>query len=302
MAGTAAEDRFNSAGQGPIALWEKLHCALRGLNRGGNGQCSLARTYFAPIDAPWNGANRGRDAVNAATSTARALKPGMDPTEWKVRVDLAAAFRLAALQDWDELLFAHLSARVPNHPNQFLMHPAAILFEEVTASNLHKLDENCNHVEPSDELPHKFAFPFHKGIYDAFPQAQCVMHLHTKYATAVAMQEHGLIPGNQYALWLGPVGYHDYEGLLSTRRGRPAPGAKFRQQADRPAARPRLRAVGPQRARGLYAGVSRHPRLRDAGPLGGRCGRSLTCRRKRCSTRRSAKQKSSPTAISRSIR
>jgi ribulose-5-phosphate 4-epimerase/fuculose-1-phosphate aldolase len=154
--------------------------------------------------------------VNAATSAARALKPGMDPAEWKARVDLAAAFRLAALQDWDELLFAHLSARVPNHPNQFLMHPAAILFEEVTASNLHKLDENCNHVEPSDELPHKFAFPFHKGIYDAFPQAQCVMHLHTKYATAVAMQEHGLIPGNQYAMWLGPVGYHDYEGLLST--------------------------------------------------------------------------------------
>jgi ribulose-5-phosphate 4-epimerase/fuculose-1-phosphate aldolase len=136
----------------------------------------------------------------------------MDPEEWKVRVDLAAAFRLAALQGWDELLFAHLSARVPGHPNQFLMHPAAILFEEVTASNLHKLDEHCNHVEPSDELPHKFAFPFHKGIYDAFPQAQCVVHLHTKYVTAVAMQEQGLVPGNQYSLWLGPIGYHDYEG------------------------------------------------------------------------------------------
>jgi ribulose-5-phosphate 4-epimerase/fuculose-1-phosphate aldolase len=65
-------------------------------------------------------------------------------------------------------------------------------------------------------LPHKFAFPFHKGIYDAFPQAQCVMHLHTKYVTAAAMQEQGIIPGNQYAMWLGPVGYHDYEGLLST--------------------------------------------------------------------------------------
>ncbi|MGC1251758.1 MAG: class II aldolase/adducin family protein, partial [Xanthobacteraceae bacterium] len=106
--------------------------------------------------------------MNAATSAARALKPGIDPAEWKARVDLAAAFRLAAMQDWDELLFAHLSARVPDHPNQFLMHPAAILFEEVTASNLHKLDEHCNHVEPSDELPHKFAFPFHKGVYDAF--------------------------------------------------------------------------------------------------------------------------------------
>ena len=142
--------------------------------------------------------------MQASTSAARARKPAMDPEEWKARVDLAAAFRLAAMQDWDELLFAHLSARVPGDPNQFLMHPAAMLFEEVTASNLHKLDENCNHVVPSDEMPHKFAFPFHKGIYDAFPQAQCVMHLHTKYVTAVAMQEQGLIPGNQYAMWLGP--------------------------------------------------------------------------------------------------
>ena len=96
------------------------------------------------------------------------------------------------------------------------MHPAHMLFEEVTASNLHKLDENCNHVVPSDEMPHKFAFPFHKGIYDAFPAAQCVMHLHTKAVTAVAMQDQGLIPGNQYALWLGPIGYHNYEGLVST--------------------------------------------------------------------------------------
>lgn len=150
--------------------------------------------------------------IAASTAAGRSI----DPEEWKVRVDLAAAFRLAAANGWDELLFAHLSARVPGHPDQFLMHPAALLFEEVTASNLHKLDEHCNHVEPCDELPHKFAFPFHKGIYDACPQAQCIVHLHTKAVTAVAMQEQGLIPGNQYALWLGPIGYHDYEGLLST--------------------------------------------------------------------------------------
>ena len=150
----------------------------------------------------------------AAATVLRKLD--ISPEEWKARVDLAAAFRLCALQDWDEGLVAHLSARVPGHPNQFLMHPAALLFEEITASRLHKLDEKCNHVVPSDEMPHKFAFPFHKGIYDAFPQAHCIMHLHTKYVTAVAMQEQGLIRGNQYAMWIGPVGYHDYEGLIST--------------------------------------------------------------------------------------
>jgi ribulose-5-phosphate 4-epimerase/fuculose-1-phosphate aldolase len=150
------------------------------------------------------------------TATVQALKPGMSPEEWKTRVDLAAAFRLGAMLGWDEMLFAHISARVPGEPNHYLFHGAAILFEEVTASNLHKLDESCEHVNPCDEVQHRFAFPFHKGIYDAFPEAQCVMHLHTKAATAVAMQEQGLIPGNQYAMWLGQIGYHPYEGFTST--------------------------------------------------------------------------------------
>ena len=154
--------------------------------------------------------------MTPVAASVQSMKPGISPEEWKIRVHLAAAFRLAAMQEWDELLFAHLSARVPGEANHFLMHPAHMLFEEVTASNLHKLDENCNHVVPSEEIPHKFAFPFHKGIYDAFPAAQCVMHLHTKAVTAVAMQDQGLIPGNQYALWLGPIGYHNYEGLVST--------------------------------------------------------------------------------------
>lgn len=96
------------------------------------------------------------------------------------------------------------------------MHASHAYFEEVTADNLHLLDENGEHVFPSSERPHRFAFPFHKAIYDAFPEANCIMHLHTPASAAVAMQKQGLIPGNQYALWLGPVGYHDYEGLVST--------------------------------------------------------------------------------------
>lgn len=142
--------------------------------------------------------------------------PAFSPQEWQARVELAAAFRLSAIYGWDELLYAHISARVPNEPKHILMHPAHLLFEEITASKLHKLDESCNHVVPCNETPHKFAFPFHKGIYDEFPEANCVVHLHTKAGTAVAMQAQGLIPGNQYALWLGPIGYHEYEGLLSS--------------------------------------------------------------------------------------
>jgi ribulose-5-phosphate 4-epimerase/fuculose-1-phosphate aldolase len=149
-------------------------------------------------------------------STTAAKKPNIGAEEWKTRVDLAAAFRLCASWGFDELLFAHISARVPGEPSHYLFHAAALLFEEVTASNLHKLDERGEHVIPSEEVQHRFAFPFHKGVYDACPEANCVLHLHTKAATAVAMQEQGLIPGNQYALWLGKVGYHPYEGLVST--------------------------------------------------------------------------------------
>lgn len=136
--------------------------------------------------------------------------------EWAVREDLAAAFRLSNLMGWDELLFAHISARVPNEPN-ILMHPAHLFFEEVTASRLHKLDENCNHVTPLDEPAHSFAFPAHKAVYDAVPDANCVLHLHTKAGTAIAMQEQGIIPGNQYAMFLGPIRYLDYFGLVQSK-------------------------------------------------------------------------------------
>ena len=152
----------------------------------------------------------------SAPAKSPAARAAVSAEEWSARVDLAAAFRLSALYRWDEMLYAHISARVPGEPKHTLMHPAHLLFEEITASNFHKLDETCNHVVPSEEMPHKFAFPFHKGVYDAFPEANCVVHLHTKSGTAVAMQDQGLIPGNQYALWLGPIGYHNYEGLLSS--------------------------------------------------------------------------------------
>ena len=227
--------------------------------------------------------------MTPVAANVQSMKPGISPEEWKIRVDLAAAFRLAAMQGWDELLFAHLSARVPGEANHFLMHPAHMLFEEVTASNLHKLDENCNHVMPSDELPHKFAFPFHKGIYDAFPAAQCVMHLHTKAVTAVAMQDQGLIPGNQYAMWLGP------DRLSQLRRpgfdagGRRAAGEEFRREPSRAAEGARLRAVGPLGPEPTcWPSCSTAPARCRSRPWP--AASSPTCRRRRCSTSRPAGQ------------
>jgi ribulose-5-phosphate 4-epimerase/fuculose-1-phosphate aldolase len=143
------------------------------------------------------------------------LKPAAD-AERQARIELAAIYRWAALRDWDELLFAHISARVPGKDFAMLLAPPHLLFDEITASRLHKLDGTGRHVEPHKEPPHRFAYPFHRGIYDAFPEARCIVHLHTREGTAVACQAEGLLPISQYALWLGGIGYHDYEGSISS--------------------------------------------------------------------------------------
>jgi ribulose-5-phosphate 4-epimerase/fuculose-1-phosphate aldolase len=137
-------------------------------------------------------------------------------SEREARVELAALYRWAARYDWDELLFAHMSARVPGAPDEMLLAPPQLLFEEITASRLHRLGRDGKHVVPHAETPHAFAFPFHRGIYDAFPEARCVVHLHTRAGTAVAAQADGLLPISQYAIWLGRIGYHDYEGSISS--------------------------------------------------------------------------------------
>lgn len=137
--------------------------------------------------------------------------------EMQLRVDLAAAFRLAAHHGWDDIVISHMSARLPGGRGKFLMHPTDLYFQEVIASSLLLVDEGDKDLMyPNPEKPHSFAFPFHRGIYQAFPNANCIIHLHTPAATAVAMQRQGLIPGNQYALWLGAIGYHEYEGTIST--------------------------------------------------------------------------------------
>lgn len=153
--------------------------------------------------------------MSQTTTAAGSIKADVSPEEWQRRVEHAAAFRLCALYGWDELLFAHISTKVPGEPDHILMHPASMLFEEVTASLLHKLDRDGQLVIPSEHPAHSFAFPPHRAVLDAMPDAQCVIHLHSMAGMAIAMQKQELVLGNQYAMFLGPIGYHDYDGLLS---------------------------------------------------------------------------------------
>ncbi|MGH7093367.1 MAG: class II aldolase/adducin family protein, partial [Stellaceae bacterium] len=133
------------------------------------------------------------------------------PEEWAVRVDLAAAYRLIAHFKWDDLILTHNSARVPGTTDQFLMNPMGLMFDEITASNLIKIDVDGNQVEPSEYEPNYAGFVIHSAIYMGRPDVNCVIHTHTEADIAVGALEEGLLPLSQWAMrFYNRLGYHDY--------------------------------------------------------------------------------------------
>ncbi|MFA6117593.1 MAG: class II aldolase/adducin family protein [Sphingomonas sp.] len=145
-----------------------------------------------------------------------ATESAMVPGEWDRRVDLAAAYRLVALQGWDDLIFTHLSARVPGPEHHFLINPYDMMFEEITASSLVKIDVEGNPVGPTDHPVNPAGFTIHSAIHMARDDAQAVMHLHTAYGQAVSAMEFGLLPHTQTAMIARhDVAYHDYEGIAT---------------------------------------------------------------------------------------
>jgi ribulose-5-phosphate 4-epimerase/fuculose-1-phosphate aldolase len=142
--------------------------------------------------------------------------------EWQARVDLAAAYRLVALYGWDDLIFTHISARVPGPEHHFLLNPYGMMFDEVTASSLVKIDLAGNKVSDSPYFVNPAGFTIHSAIHAAREDALCVMHLHTDYGLAVAAQKDGLLPISQQAmLTLTSLAYHDYEGLALNEDEKP---------------------------------------------------------------------------------
>ncbi len=136
------------------------------------------------------------------------------PEEWKTRVDLAACYRLIAHFGWDYLILTHNSARVPGHDDQFLINPMGLMFGEITASNLLKVDLDGKLVEPSDYEPNRAGFVIHSAIYMGRPDVRCVIHTHTEADIAVGALEEGLLPLSQWAMrFYNRIGYHDYEGV-----------------------------------------------------------------------------------------
>jgi ribulose-5-phosphate 4-epimerase/fuculose-1-phosphate aldolase len=134
--------------------------------------------------------------------------------EWQTRVDLAAAYRLVALFGWDDLIFTHISARVPGPEHHFLINPYGMMFDEITASSLVKIGLDGKKVMDSTYDINPAGFTIHSAIHQAREDALCVLHLHTEYGIAVSAKVHGLLPISQQSLFaLASLAYHDYEGL-----------------------------------------------------------------------------------------
>jgi ribulose-5-phosphate 4-epimerase/fuculose-1-phosphate aldolase len=151
------------------------------------------------------------DTIEAGLATKPAT---VAPEEWAVRVDLAACYRLLAHFGWDDLVLTHNSARVPGHDDQFLINPMGLMFNEITASNLLKIDLDGNLVEPSDYEPNHAGYVIHSAIYLGRPDVRCVVHTHTEADIAVGALEDGLLPLSQWAMrFYNRLGYHDYEGV-----------------------------------------------------------------------------------------
>ena len=147
-------------------------------------------------------------------SAMKSIRNQVSEEEWKQRVDLAACYRLVADYGWDDLIFTHISARVPGPEHHFLINPYGMLFEEITASSLVKVDLHGNKVMDSEYDLNPAGFTIHSAIHAAREDAKCVLHIHSINGVAVSAQKNGVLPLSQQSiLVLSSLAYHDYEGI-----------------------------------------------------------------------------------------
>jgi ribulose-5-phosphate 4-epimerase/fuculose-1-phosphate aldolase len=152
--------------------------------------------------------------MNPMTPEIASRKNQVSPEEWQTRLDLAAAYRLVALFKWDDLVFTHISARVPGSHDEFLINPYGLMFDEITASSLIKVDARGNKLDDSPYDVNPAGFTIHSAIHSSRHDAQCVLHVHTLNGIAVSAQKGGVLPLSQQSIFvLSGLSYHDYEGV-----------------------------------------------------------------------------------------
>ena len=150
------------------------------------------------------------------------LEGKVSEEEWTLRVDLAATYRLVAYYGWDDMIFTHISARVPGPEHHFLINPYGLMFDEITASSLVKIDVDGNKVQDSPYPVNPAGFTIHSALHMNRDDAHCVIHLHSTDGVAVSAQAEGLLPLDQHAMLIaGDIAYHDYEGVALDHDERP---------------------------------------------------------------------------------
>ncbi len=155
-------------------------------------------------------------------TAAKSVREQVSEAEWQVRVDLAACYRLIASFGWDDLVFTHISARVPGPDEHFLINPYGLLFEEITASSLIKVDLAGHKLIDSEYSVNPAGFVIHSAVHEARHDVACVLHTHTKAGIAVSAQKDGLLPISQTSLFpYATLAYHDYEGVALNEDERP---------------------------------------------------------------------------------
>jgi ribulose-5-phosphate 4-epimerase/fuculose-1-phosphate aldolase len=142
------------------------------------------------------------------------LKTVVSAEEWQLRCDLAACYRLVAAYGWSDLVFTHVSARMPGPDHHFLINPYGLMFDEITASSLVKVDKDCRKLSDSPFPVNPAGFVIHSAIHAVREDAGCVLHTHSRAGVAVSAQQCGVLPISQQSTFvLGSLAYHDYEGV-----------------------------------------------------------------------------------------
>ena len=150
--------------------------------------------------------------MNATTTSE--IQSLVSAEEWQLRVDLAACYRLVALYGWSDLIFTHISARIPGPEHHFLINPYGLMFDEITASSLVKVDMQCNKLIESPYPVNPAGFVIHSSVHAAREDVQCVLHTHTRAGVAVSAQKNGVLPISQQSTFvLASLAYHGYEGV-----------------------------------------------------------------------------------------
>jgi len=150
------------------------------------------------------------------------VKSKVSEAEWQLRVDLAACYRLVARYGWDDLIFTHISARVPGDEHHFLINPYGMTFDEITASSLVKIDLEGKKLLDSPFEINPAGFTIHSAIHAARDDAKCVLHTHSINGVAVSAQKGGVLPLSQQSTFvLSSLGYHDYEGVALNAEEKP---------------------------------------------------------------------------------